>query len=397
MTLGSVVWRCPLCKRNSSERFCDHPKASWSIVYYVNGKATWRKATRNKSDAQALLNRINSDILRGNYPAAALIRFQDLANRFLKQDAEVLFKPSTIEYYRERIKALLPTFGNLLATDITLERVKEFRATALQSGQHPGTVNKNVGTLRRILNAAVEVGYLSRNPLRGMQRVPEGRPKIDFLTSAELVTLFKHAEEPSRTIFMTAALAGLREGEILGLRREDLDWQDDAICVRQNLVWYQASNGGRTWKLTTPKTRASSRRVPMVKELREALQLHLLTASANPSNLVFCTQASTPIDPHNLIRREFKPALARAGLRPVRFHDLRHSFVAMLLGLNVNLKVIQELVGHASIQTTMDIYGHLLPETKKQAVERISETLQEASHSNGVVSAQAPALCDGSS
>ncbi len=379
MTLGSVVWRCPLCKRNSSERFCDHPTASWSIVYYVDGKARWRKTGRSKSDARALLHRVNSDLIRGSYREITPIRFCELADKFLRQDADVLLKPSTVEYYRERLKALRPTFGDLLTTDITLERVKEFRASTLEAGHNPSTVNKNVGALRRILNTGVELRHIANNPLVSLRRVPERKRTMDFLTPPEMVLLFRHSDEPYRAIFMTAALAGLREGEVLGLGRSDVDWHNNEICVRRSLMWYQDKEGRRVWKLTTPKSTASVRRVPMPKELHETLQQHLLTAHENSCDLVFCTKQGTPLDPGNVVRREFKPALTRAGLRSVRFHDLRHSFVAMLLELDINLKVIQELVGHASIQTTMDIYGHLLPETKQQAVQRISDALQQVS------------------
>ena len=379
MALGSVVWRCPVCRRNASERFCNHPKASWSIVYYVDGKARWKQAGRNKGDAQALLSRINSDLIRGSYREVAPIRFCELADKFLRQDADVLLKPSTAEYYRERLKALLPIFGDLLTTGITLERVKEFRASALETGHNPSTVNKNVGALRRILNTGVELRHIASNPLVSLRRVPERKRTMDFLTPVEMVLLFRHSGEPYRAIFMIAALAGLREGEVLGLGRDDVDWHNNEIRVRQSLVWYQDKEGRRVWKLTTPKSAASVRRVPLSKELNETLQQHLLTAHENPHDLVFCTKQGTPLDPGNVVRREFKPALARAGLRSVRFHDLRHSFVAMLLELDVNLKVIQELVGHASIQTTMDIYGHLLPETKQQAAQRISHALQQAS------------------
>lgn len=379
MTSGSVVWRCPVCRRNASERFCAHPKASWSIVYYVGGKARWRKAGRNKGDAQALLHRINSDLMRGSYCEIAPIRFRELADKFLRQDADVLLKPSTAKYYRERLKVLLPTFGDLLTTEITLERVKEFRVSALEAGCNPGTINKNVGVLRRILNTGVELRHIASNPLLSLRRVPERKRTMDFLTPVEMVLLFRHSDNPHRVIFMIAALAGLREGEVLGLGRGDLDWDNNEICVQRNLVWFQDRAGRRVWKLMTPKSAASVRRVPMSRELHETLQQYLLTAPENPHDLVFCTGQGTPLDPGNVVRRKFKPALTRAGLRTIRFHDLRHSFVAMLLEMNVNLKVIQELLGHASIQTTMDIYGHLLPETKQQAAQRISEALQQAS------------------
>jgi integrase len=86
-------------------------------------------------------------------------------------------------------------------------------------------------------------------------------------------------------------------------------------------------------------------------------------------------EASRPMEARNLIRRVFEPALRWAGLRKVRFHDLRHSYVAMLIDQGENIKFIQRQVGHSSIRITMDLYGHLLPETEKQAAARLEERL----------------------
>lgn len=96
-----------------------------------------------------------------------------------------------------------------------------------------------------------------------------------------------------------------------------------------------------------------------------------LSAAVNPHDLVFCTKDGGPIDPRNLIEREFWPALSRAGLRRVRFHDLRHTYTALMIAQSANIKFIQSQLGHASIQTTLDRYGHLLPEVQRGVGERL--------------------------
>lgn len=97
-------------------------------------------------------------------------------------------------------------------------------------------------------------------------------------------------------------------------------------------------------------------------ELKKALQNHKQnSAIENENDLVFCNQEGNPIDPDNMIKREFNPSLKAAGLKRIRFHDLRHTFATLLIHQGENIKFIQNQMGHASIQTTMDRYGHLLP------------------------------------
>ena len=95
--------------------------------------------------------------------------------------------------------------------------------------------------------------------------------------------------------------------------------------------------------------------------MKEALEIHRITAVENLYVLVFCNKEGKPIDGKNMTARDFHPTLRLAGLRKIRFHDLRHTFTTLLINQNENIKFIQSQLGHASIQTTIDRYGHLLP------------------------------------
>ena len=95
-----------------------------------------------------------------------------------------------------------------------------------------------------------------------------------------------------------------------------------------------------------------------------------------PGGLIFATEAGTIINPSNLRNRSFKPLLRRAGLRQIRFHDLRHTCATLLLSKNINVKVVSEMLGHSSISVTLDIYSHLLPDMQEKAVEALEEMLR---------------------
>ena len=99
----------------------------------------------------------------------------------------------------------------------------------------------------------------------------------------------------------------------------------------------------------------------MWKGLREALQIHQINCYTNSYDLIFCSKNGTPIDPNNMVKQQFQPALVRAGLKRISFHGLRHTNVALRIQKGEHPKFIQEQIGHGSIQMTMDLYGHLFP------------------------------------
>jgi integrase len=173
-----------------------------------------------------------------------------------------------------------------------------------------------------------------------------------------------------------AILTGMRRGELLGLQWGDIDWNSNTIFVRRSLYW-AANNavkeGELRFEFVSPKTKRSVRAVVMSPELKRALEIHKMTCTESPYDLVFCNREGNPIDPDNMVKREFHPTLVAAGLRQIRFHDLRHSYTSLLIAQGENIKFIQSQLGHSSIQTTLDRYGHLLPVTQQGVGARIDQ------------------------
>ena len=171
-----------------------------------------------------------------------------------------------------------------------------------------------------------------------------------ILTPPEIRRLLEAADEPVRTVLMCAALTGMRHGELFGLRWEDIDLESNRIFVRRAL-W--------RGKFVTPKSRRSRRAIDMAPTLRAALSR---LSSRFHGGLVFCSSNGKPIDPDNFVHRVWRLVLRRAELRRVRFHDLRHTYASLLIAQGAHPKYIQAQLGHASIQTTLDRYGHLMPD-----------------------------------
>ena len=179
---------------------------------------------------------------------------------------------------------------------------------------------------------------------------------------------------------MLAVQCGLRQGELLGLRWEDVDLESGMLQVRRRLTTTKEGP-----KFTAPKTAKGRRSVKLTAGAVDALRRHhdrqfeesaRLAGLWQDYGLVFATTSGTPLNPSNLANRSFKPLLKRVELPDIRFHDLRHTCATLLLGRSVHPKLVQELLGHATIAITLDTYSHVLPGIGDQIANAMEEVLE---------------------
>jgi integrase len=160
----------------------------------------------------------------------------------------------------------------------------------------------------------------------------------------------------------------MRLGELLALRWGDVDWNSGRVWVRRNVT--------RSGHFQEPKSRGSVRAIAMPPTLARALREHRLASPfSGEDELVFPNETGRPLDGGNLVRREFKPALGRAGLPQIRFHDLRHTYASLLIAQGEHPKLISDQLGHASVQITLDRYGHLMDQSYGDASGRLETAL----------------------
>jgi integrase len=176
-----------------------------------------------------------------------------------------------------------------------------------------------------------------------------------------------------------AITTGLRRGELLGLRWDDANLDRGILRVGRGLV----REGGRHIVGET-KTKRGRRQVNLTPRTVAALRSHRkrqveqrvkLASLYEDHGLIFASQSGTPLNPENLVKRSFKPLLKKAGLPEIRFHDLRHTCATLLLGRGVHPKIVQELLGHATIAMTLDTYSHYLPSMGDQASGAMGDAL----------------------
>ena len=179
---------------------------------------------------------------------------------------------------------------------------------------------------------------------------------------------------------MLAVTTGMRQGELLGLRWEDVNFAGGTLQVRRTL----STRAGRGFSFSPPKTAKGRRSIKLPEMAKRSLKKHRkaqleermkLARLWEDNGLVFATRLGTSVGRQELVMRSFKPLLSKAGLPNIRFHDLRHTCATLLLGKGVHAKFVQELLGHATISITLDTYSHVLPGMGDAAAGAMDEAL----------------------
>jgi len=233
----------------------------------------------------------------------------------------------------------------------------------------------------KALSQAVSDGLVPRNAaaVKAPRPTPEEMHPLSENEARALLNAARSHEDRFEALYMLAITTGLRRGELLGLRWEDLDLERGVLRVGRALV----REGGRH-TLGETKTKRGRRQVNLTPRTVSALRAHrkkqlekkMERAGINKDHgLIFATGVGTRVNPENLVKRSFKPLLRSAGLPEIRFHDLRHTCATLLLGRGVHPKFVQELLGHATIAMTLDTYSHYLPSMGDQAAGAMGGTL----------------------
>lgn len=345
---------------------------NWAIVYPLpDGRQKWETVGRRKKEAERVLNERMRDIHRGQYQELKAISFGDFASKWLSDYSEPRHKPNTHRFYRDIVLLhLVPCFGCLKLTSITPHMIEEYLAKKRKEGHLcPTTIGYTLRVLKTILKRALVWGYLLKNPAEHVEMPRAERKEMEILTVEELQLFLKTAKETEPEhypFFLTAALTGMRLGELLALRWTDINWTNGQIHVRRSLSF---------GKFTEPKSRAAVRAIIVPPSLLSVLKRHKLSCTVSESDLVFPNEEGKALDPNNLRRRQFKRILRKAGLREIRIHDLRHTYASILIAQGENLKFIQSQLGHSSAQVTLDRYGHLMPQVQHGVGERLERTV----------------------
>lgn len=328
-----------------------------------------------------------------------LLSERQTVKQFLENWLEQTIKPrrkaKTYHRYEQMVRLhLVPHLGHHQLGKLAPEHVQAMLNTLGEPGKNggrtlaPRTVQYVRAVLRQALNQALRWGRVTRNVALVVEGPRVEKYKITPLTPEQAEHLLDAAagHRLDQVYRLTLSL-GLRQGEVLGLRWEDVDFAQRAIRISGAIQQI----GGKIQRVT-PKTAASERTLPLTPLLLRSLAAHQeaqerekqeLGAEWHEHGLVFPSEVGTPLAPRNL-QRHFKGVLKKAGLpKTIRFHDLRHSCATFLIAQGVHPRVVMELLGHSQISVTMNTYGHVLPDTQRDAAAKLDMLLGGSSKPAG--------------
>lgn len=303
--------------------------------------------------------------------------------RWLEDSVKGSVKPITHEGYERMVRVhISPALGHHKLVKLTPGHLQFFYQERLRAGLAPSSVRYMHAVLHRALKQAHRWRLVRENAAAAtdppIPRPDEIRP-LDADQVKTLLSAAKEAGDRLQALYVVAVTAGLRIGELSGLKWEDLDLERGTMQVRRILS--RAKNGPR---FTTPKN-GKGRSITLTNGAVEALRSHRmrqnearlgLGAEWQDNGLVFCREDGRPLTRDMVDRKSFKPLLKRAGLpENTRLHDLRHTCATLLLSRGVHPKLVQELLGHATIAMTLDRYSHVLPSMGDQTARAMEAVL----------------------
>jgi integrase len=285
-------------------------------------------------------------------------------------------RPSTYKRYRELVELhVLSEIGRLPLRKLTPAALQSLYARKLDAGLSPTTVGHIHRVLHRALGDALRWGLVVRNPCAAVRppRVPVNEMRALSVGDAQRL-LASLEGEPLQALYVLAITAGLRQGELLGLKWSDIDLGRGRLQVQRTV---RRIDGELVE--SEPKSRKSRRTVILTARATAALRAHrarqveerVRAVAWFDLDLVFPNNIGTHMDDGNLRRRSFQPLIERAEVPRVRFHDLRHTAATLLMIQGVHPRVVQEMLGHSSVNVTLDTYSHVSEDLQRDAAAKM--------------------------
>ena len=339
---------------------------------YVAGKRK-RKTVygKTKREAQEKLTRLQNQKLDGALSDESKLTVVEYLERWLNDSVRLTSSDSTHVRYEGVVRNYInPAIGGVRLSKLSPSRVQSMFSAMEQGGATANARGYTHSVINQALNVALKWGLVVRNACGSLDRPKTTKRGIQPLTAEEAQRLLVESESHRlHALFVLAVATGIRQGELFALHWPDIDLDRGTISVRHTL---EEING--RWRLKEPKTASSRRLVTLPRMAVDALIEHrkrILAKGWAGIPWVFVNTQGTPLLKTNFYRYVWKPLRKAAGIHPIRFHDLRHTQVTLLLSLGENPKVVQERLGHAKISMTLDTYSHVIPGMQQGAADKL--------------------------
>ena len=368
---------------------------SWTYVLDVSlpGQRRRQKSKggyRTKRDALSALNEAQGALQRGLYVEPSRLTIETFLNDHWLPAIKSRLRKSTFEGYRSSIRShVLPRLGEALLQALSPDQLNAFYSELLEEGRRKGkgglspkTVHNVHVMLHKALHDAVRWSYLPRNVAQFADppRQTSSGKAMRAWSPAELRSFLQLVEkDPHSAAWVLAANTGMRRGEVLGLRWQDIDFDRRRLAIRQTIISidYQV-------EISEPKTARGRRSIALDSGTLTALRSHRVAQNQQKLKLgeayqdfglVFCREDGTPIHPDRFTQM-FDKHVKESGLPRIRLHDLRHTHATLALAAGIHPKVVSERLGHSTVAFTMDVYSHAIPSMEAEAAETIANLVR---------------------
>jgi len=351
-------------------------------------KQQWVSIKGTKKDAEKRLSELVSQLDNGIYIKPKKTTLAEYLELWLNEYAKNNLSPRGFERYSGIIrKYLIPELGKVILTQLKPEHLQKHYIAKLNDGLSARTVRYHHALIHVALQTAVKWGLVSRNVADAVDPPRIRRNEMQTWDEDDVNRFLEGVKDsPYYALFYTALFTGMRRSELLALRWQDVDCIYCQIYVNRSL--HQLKNG--SFIFTQPKSAKSSRTIAltpstilMLREYQEKqkLEREMLGTSLADGDLVFSNVEGKPLRP-NTVTRAWTTLAARCGLKVIRLHDARHTHASLMLKQGIHPKVVQERLGHSSIQMTIDTYSHVAPGIQEAAANRFDEILNHKPENN---------------
>ena len=327
---------------------------------------------KTQNGALKLLRIMQADVDAGRPLDSQRLTLADFLTQWLEDSARPSIRVGSYRNYKHWIdKKIIPGIGGIKLAKLTALHVQNLYGRLERANASPRLREQVHNLLHKAIGQALKWGLVRQNICDAVEKPRVPKQGMRVLNRKQALALLAAANKDRfRALYVVALTTGLRQGELLGLQWDDVDLMRHRITVRHTLQ----NDRGRL-SLAEPKTRRSVRPVEIPKVAVKALRWHkrlLSSERISASPWVFPDTRGGPMRKDNLLRR-FKALLANAKLPDVRFHDLRHTAATLMLLQGIHPKIVQEMLGHASISLTLDTYSHVIPSMQRNAAKKMDE------------------------
>jgi integrase len=286
-----------------------------------------------------------------------------------RQQVAGTLKPSSLRAANSHLRRIEPPLGELALSELTVKKVQAF-VTSLSTGSRTRKTIENILlTLSSILSSGRKWGYAIPQISISDLSLPQGTPKEGrFFEFNQVRKIIRAADEPLSTICFVLSVTGLRIGEALALRVEDLDFQRKLVKVRGSVYAGQ---------IGTPKSKASIADLPMPAALETRLKTYLASKHfwSNALGLLFINRRGLPYSANKLREKKLRPLLTKLGIPLAGFHAFRHAVATELIDSGAPITVVQAQLRHSDARITLGLYGHVIPQSQRDAVSSLAARL----------------------